>query len=288
VWKYEDVIAFYEKYYVPQNMVLSIVTPISFDTIVRYMKKTHFVKPVSRKNTIGPILNTVPKMLYDKQIGIQIGMNPVKNIQTAYLAVSFRTCSLYSDDRYALDVLRSVLGATFTSRMFTILREKNGLTYTSNVSTTYYEHSGDIRLTATTDSKKLIHNRSTRQTRKRGKTSLGVLPLIMDIIMDLVKNGVSEKELNETKRYLQGKLALRMENADTQVSYNGIQLFLHNADKIDTYRVFSQKHIQQITRDQIHAVIKTYFKPDNMNVAIVGGELPSKSSIEKLCMRYMK
>ena len=291
VWKYDDVIAFYRKNYVPQNMLLSIVTTIPFDKIVRYVKNTHFAKHDSRKTTIEPILNTVPRMLYDKQYGVQVEIKPVKDIQTTYLVVAFRTCSLYSDDRYALNVLRAILGATFTSRMFTILREKNGLTYTSHVETVYYEHSGDIRFSAITDSKKLLYNRK-QQTRKRTATAnrvacrkakKGVLPLIMDMIRDLIKHGVSEKELSETKRYLEGKQMLNMENAETQVDYNGKELFLHNTTHIDPYKTLYQKHIQPITREDIHRVIIKYFTPENMNVAIVGGGLGSTLAIRKAC-----
>ena len=293
VWKYADVIAFYHKYYVPQNMLLSIVTTVPFHTVLKYIKNTHFVKPTIRKNRIEPILNTIPKMIYDKQTGVQVELINIPDIQTANVVVSFRTCSLYSKDRHALDLLRDILGATFTSRLFTILRENNGLTYTSSVSTTYYEHAGDIRFVAITDTKKLIHNKvaTTRQTKKRfssggvkrQRNKKGVLPLIIDIIRDLLKHGVSENELQKTKQYLEGKQMLDMEEAETQVDYNGKELFLHNTEEITRYKDTFNTNIKPITREKIHEMIMKYFKADNMNVAIVGGKLPSKESIQTIC-----
>jgi predicted Zn-dependent peptidase len=293
IWEYDDVVGFYRKYYVPQNMVLSIVTTIPFATVLKYLKNTHFVKPTMRKTRIEPILNTVPKMIYDKQSDIQIETMNVKDVQTAYVVVSFRTCSLYSEDRYVLNLLSDILGATFTSRLFTILRENNGLTYTSDVSTTYYEHTGDIRFFAITDTKKLIHNKtaSSKQTKKRTmlgvsekrRTKKGVLPLMIDIIQDLLKRGVSENELQKTKQYVQGRQILNMENAETQVEYNGKQLFLHNTEDIIKYKETYDTNIKPITRRQINEVIMKYFKADNMNVAIVGGQLPSKENIHKIC-----
>lgn len=289
VWKYDDVISFYRKNYVPQNMVLSIVSTIPFKQIVEYVKNTHFAKH-SRKNTIDPILNTVPQMIYDKQHGIQMELKHIPDIQTAYMIVSFRTCNLYSDDVHALNVLRAILGATFTSRMFTLLREKNGLTYTSKVFTKYYENAGDIRFFAITDSAKLLYNRASkiRQTQKkhnRGSKSVkkGVLPLIVGLIRDLIQHGVSEKELSETKQYLRGKQLLNMEDAETQADYNGKQLFLHNTPEIDPYHSIYEKHVAPITCEDIRRVIDRYFKSDNMNVAIVGGKLAPESAIRKMC-----
>lgn len=289
-WKYADVISFYRKNYVPQNMVLSIVSTIPFKRIVQYVKEMHFAKYDSRKTVIEPILNTVPQMIYDKQHGLQVKLKHIPDIQTAYVIVSFRTCNLYSDDRYALNVLRAILGATFTSRMFTILREKNGLTYTSRVLTKYYENAGDIRFVAITDSAKLLYNKTskTRHTQKKhGKDPVdrrkkGVLQLIMGIIRDLIRRGVSEKELSETKQYLHGKQLLNIENAETQVDYNGKQLFLHNTPEIVPYCSVYEKHIAPITCEDIRRVIARYFKSENMNVAIVGGKLASESAIRKI------
>jgi predicted Zn-dependent peptidase len=68
VWKYEDVIDFYHKYYVPENMIFSIVTTIPFSTILRYLKTTYFVKVRNIHKQIDPTMNTVPRMIYDKQI----------------------------------------------------------------------------------------------------------------------------------------------------------------------------------------------------------------------------
>ena len=296
VWNYDDVIAFYRKYYVPQNMLLSIVSTLPFETIVRYVKKTCFVRMDPRRNEVEPILNTVPRMIYDKQTGVQVEIRAIPDIQTAYVSIAFRTCNLYSDDVHALQVLRAILGATFTSRMFTILREKNGLTYTSRVLTTYYEHAGDICFFAITDSKKLLYNRSTKQTKTRKPATRttprvrlskpakkGVLPLIMDMVRDLIRNGVSEKELSETKQYLEGKQMLNMEDAGTQVDYNGREMFLHNTTDIVPYRSVYEKHVRPITRADIHRVIRTYLNPENMNVAIVGGGLGSIPAIRKAC-----
>jgi len=290
VWKYDDVMAYYHKYYVPENMLISIVTPVPFATILRFLKKTDFVRSSSsRKRVVEPILNIVPSMIYDRQSEIQAEMISVRNIQTAYLAITFRTCSLYSPDHFDLNMLRSILGGSLISRLYTILREKNGLTYTSRVSTTYYENTGDITFYAITDSTKILRNdaaSSRNQTRKnrKGGRKKGVYPLMLDLVSDLVKRGVSEKEVSVVKKYMKGKRIMNLENAETQVSYNGREWLLHNDETIVPYKSVYDTHYAPITRSRINHVIAKYFKPENMNVAMVGGDLPNVDLVKRMAM----
>ena len=304
VWKYSDVVAFYRKYYVPENIVLSIVSSLPFSTVIRFVKQTEFVQRVNRKTrAIAPILNTVPRMVYDKQTAIQIKLEPVKNIETAYVAISFRTCSLYSEDRYGLHLLRFILGGTITSRLFTILREENGLTYTSRVDSTYYESMGEMTFFAITDSRKLIYACPTARTRRRGLSrsrsrsrsrspsprgggrKKGVLPLIMDMLIDIVKHGVSEKEIADMKKYIEGKRQMNLEDSETQVSYNGLQLLLHNETEVVPYRKTYREFYADLTRKEIHELIRKYIRPENMNIAMVGGNLPGENAIRKIAQR---
>lgn len=303
VWKYDDVIGFYHKYYVPENMVLSIVSPIPFSRILRWLKQTDFVRhktvPVVR-----PILNLIPESVYSKigysdQHGIRIETMPV-DIETAYISISFRTCNMFSPDVNVLTVLRSILGGSLTSRLYTILREKNGLTYTSSVSINHYESMGHIMFMAITDSTKILENRIPRNTRT--KRSLpkrhtaknkphphkkGVLPLMLELIKDLVKRGVSTKEIANVKTQMKGKYEMGLENAENQVSHNGKRLLLYDNTHITPYKYMYDTYAE-IAREDINRVIAKYFKPENMNIAMVGGKLPKSESIQQMSMRIFE
>jgi zinc protease len=54
---YEDVIDFYHQHYVPQNIVLSVVSSISFNTIIRYVSATPFAEQLRRPVKVAPLLN---------------------------------------------------------------------------------------------------------------------------------------------------------------------------------------------------------------------------------------
>ena len=416
-WDYDDVMAFYHKHYVPENMMLSIVTTIPFSTILKIIKSCHFAKfdnhrdnnlrgkPLSgyssntvatqerrrshtlhsrysRKTTpILPIMNNIVRTpimkqeqgisvgfpeitgdcenavrsdklrdkLHDKlrdklrgrcsrnnrtwnPIRTRIELIPISNIQTAYMSIGIRTCSRFNEDKYALELLRILMGGKFTSRLTMLLREQNGLTYTSSVSTTHYEHSGDISIFCITDSANILRNNKLTQTRSnyvlpnflehlprcvrcssQSRKSLplglsarktaknrnssyshtphrtlarrdrrGVFPIIMDMLRDLIRHGITDTELRETKMYMAGITQMNMAKGTKQAEYNGLEWFLGNDEQITPYGDLYKTKYEDITKTEINRVIRNYFTLENTNIVMVGSRLPDKKHIEKL------
>ena len=174
------------------------------------------------------------------------------------------------------------------SRLYTILRENNGLTYTSRVIATEYEHSGHIMFYAITDSTKILNNGKVarNKTHKKGRTHMkkGVYPLMLDLLANLVKHGVTEKEVSRTKTYLDGKRMMNLENPHTQVENNGISMLLYNSEDTVPYKEGFNTYYKPITRERINQVIAKYFKPENMNIAMVGGNLPDVNLVKRMAM----
>jgi predicted Zn-dependent peptidase len=312
-WDYKDVIEFYHKYYVPENMMLSIVSSVPFSTILNLIKSCEFVKYDSRNaHKPLPIMNTQPNTALIPQHDIRIETMPIPGIKTAYIAIGFRTCSRFSEDQYPLELLRILMGGKFTSRLTMLLREKNGLTYTSNVSATYYEHSGDMTIFSITDSENIMHNRQhkhkaktpTNNTTKTSKTSKhhlphmtkhlrktakktktnnrGVLPIIVDMLRDLILHGITDTELKQSKMYMDGIIKMNISKGTKQAEYNGMEWFLGNNKKITPYTDLYKTKIEPVTKSEINRVIRKYFTPENMNIVLVGGHLPDKTQVERI------
>jgi predicted Zn-dependent peptidase len=198
-----------------------------------------------------------------------------KNLNTIKLIIGFRTCSQYSPDKYGLNLLTKILGGYMGSRLFTVLREKNGLTYSSFCNTCYYNILGDISIFTETDPSTLLVNKGV------GK---GVLPLIIDILRDLQKKGITKNELDISKNNLRGSLALDEANA-TACFYNGSKMLLYDDTSITPYREIFDTYYKHITQTQIHDIIKKYFTPANMTVCILGEHIPSMKKIKQICER---
>jgi hypothetical protein len=108
---------------------------------------------------------------------------------------------------------------------------------------------------------------------------------MVDMLVDLVKHGVSEKEIADTKKYIEGKRQMNLEDSETQVSYNGLQSLLHNETEVIPYRKTYREFYADLTRKEIHELIRKYIRPENMNIAMVGGNLPGENTVRKIAQR---
>jgi predicted Zn-dependent peptidase len=269
--QHEQVIKFYKMFYRPENMVLSIITHMPFSKVIDIIKRSEFVTQI---NETHPIRLPKPIMDYAIQTEPQYIMQTRAGLNEVKLIVVFRTCSQYSPDKYALNLLSNVLGGYMGARLFTILREKNGLTYSSFCDTCYYSILGDFSIFSETDPNKLLLNKGV------GK---GVLPLIMDIIRDLQKNGVGKSELEVSKHNLRGSMALEEEMNENACFYNGSKLILYDEEHITPYKKRYDTHYKHITQRDIHDVIKRYLVKSNMTVCLLGKHIPNIKKIKEVC-----
>lgn len=257
--KYKNVMDAYRLFYQPNNIVFSIVSNKSFSSILRILKKSYFC---SRHLVDNIELNEKRKLKY---LPLIVQTKPEykflkADTDVSYLSISFRVCSQYSADKYSLNILKRIIAGTFSSRLFLLLREDNGLTYHSSAESQYYEMAGSFIIDAITDENKLIYN----GVRK------GVLPLIIEVLNDLIKNGVKNRELLLIKNYFKGKNIINMEDSDTLSIYNSEYMLLYS--DIRTYVPYDKVYdtfYKNITKEHVHSIIKKYIKKINMNVCVL-------------------
>jgi predicted Zn-dependent peptidase len=268
--QYDNVVDFYRTHYLPENMVFSICTSMPFSQVLRILENSYFAK---RPKTIHvppePLLLLAP---IHKE-GVQWSIKHIPKMQAIYLAIGFRVCNMFEqEDVYGLMVLKHILGDTMSSRLFTLLREENGLTYKSNVSTTFYENAGCFSIFAITKSSKLMKN---------GKKP-GVLPLIIGLLTDLVKHGITREELARAKHNLKATLHMSLENGNTLSYYNGLRVLLHKeTDRVFPYTEIYAKYYAKMTVKKANALLGKYFKKDGMHVALLGSGIPSFTALNR-------
>jgi predicted Zn-dependent peptidase len=273
-YSHEKIVDFYRLFYQPNNIVLSIVSNISFSSIKTMIKKSFFYK---KKSENMDILKNRKLALYlppTLQTGSRYLIHKVKKSSVTYLSLSFRTCNQFSLDKYRLNLLQFLLGSLLSSRLFQLLREDNGLTYSSSIDTQYCEVLGDFTINAITDPDKLIKNGQ----------ELGVLPLIIQMMKDLIKHGITESELNLAKHFIRGRMKLNMEDNDNNAIYNGEQVIMYpQEESIVPYEKVYETYYKDITLKQIMDVIQKYFIKSNMNICILGEHVPSEKIIRREC-----
>ncbi len=275
--KHADVLAFYNQYYVPSRFILSVCCGASFAKIKRCVDASPFAKSKKMPATPIPplILGVTP------QTGVQYCIAKQSGISPAHICIGFRTCAIANHDRYCLKVLKNILSETMNARLFFLLREDNGLSYTSNAMCDYFEHMGDFKIYAECDNSKVFHNGTVTQGAK-GNKALGVFPLLMGLIEDLVKNGIKQDELTMAKSYLKNKMRMKSEDCDALAKHNG-KLALFGLEHIPFSDVY-KKCIEPITKKEMDACIKKYFRHDGMTVSIISSDsdVAKQESYEKI------
>ena len=155
-------------------------------------------------------------------------------------------------DFYAAYVLNHMFGGgSFTSRLYTEIREKRGLVY--SVSTGLYPF----------DNSALILG-SAGTANKRAHETLSVIKTEWD---KMAARGGSKKELNDAKTYLTGSFPLRFSSSGRIAS---MLVGMQSAQLPIDYLQTRNSLIEAVTKDDIKRVAKKLLKSENLVIIVVG------------------
>jgi predicted Zn-dependent peptidase len=264
---YNKVIKYYKQFYIPDRMILSIATDLPFDHIKHILGKSFFVRRIS-----APQPAIVPKICISPQNEPRYILMKKPGIQTIHLVIGFR---IDNEDRHKLWLLQNILSGPNSARMFTELREENGLTYTSGIDTTNYGVFGDFTFYAQSDSSKMIKNGTSMKK--------GVLPLIVDIIHDIYLHGLHQSEIDIAKGYVKGKINIKMDDGHVKCYHNGASALIYPSEPICPYSKIYDTFYKDITKADLDEVVRKYLRKDRMTLCMVGENIPKLSIVKSVC-----
>ena len=150
-------------------------------------------------------------------------------------------------------VMNHILGgSTFTSRLYTAVREQRGLAYSVDSNLIQLRRSGVLVITAGT------------QAARAGES----LKVIRDEIARLAKDGPTAQEVAEAKSYLIGSYPLGFASFDALASYVlQLQLAGRGRDFIERYPGL----IEAVTADQVKAAAAKILEVKDPTAIVVGG-----------------
>jgi predicted Zn-dependent peptidase len=265
--KYEDIYQWYQWFYRPSNMVYSVISNLSFEDILKSIRQSEFV--MRRPSSVAP-LHLYPT-LQIQPITEHFIYRKKNSIAATILHVGFRTCDFYNKDKHILQLLKHILNG-FSGRLFTTFRTTHGLTYHSSAHTTYHEHAGIFSIELQTDPMKLLYNTTASKDKR------GVIPILVELISDLIQHGITQKELEVAKGNCKGKMLVHIQSMDTLAEYNGVQTILGSNDV--NYMNIYKTYIEPITCKQICDIIHKYMTYERLMVGIVYKNAIPKNKIE--------
>jgi len=220
------------------------------------------------KKLIGKYFNKVKdKNIEKREKTVQFQQKPEvlihsKKTDQTHFCLGFRGHDLFHPQRYVQALIATILGGYMSSRIWIAVRERQGLAY--YVKTTS-ESSTDTGFMVTQAG--VGHEKCEK-----------AIKLILKEYKKLKTKKIDKKELQKAKDNLRGAFTLSLESSDVQAAFYAEQELL-SGKIMSPEQKFAK--INKITPGDILKTAKDLFRPDNLNLALVG-PFKNKKKFEKL------
>ncbi|MBD8068251.1 M16 family metallopeptidase [Bacillus sp. PS06] len=181
------------EFYTPDNVVVSVAGNID-DSFIKEVESLFgaYSSDHTKKKHTAPSFHT-NKIVRKKET------------EQAHLCIGYNGLQIGDKDIYNLIVLNNILGGSMSSRLFQEVREQRGLAYSIFSYHSSFEDNGLLTIYGGT-----------------GANQLDTLfETIMDTLAQLKKEGITPKELTNSKEQMKGNLMLSLESTNSRMSRNG-------------------------------------------------------------------
>ena len=256
--EFGDVLAFYEKYFNPNNAYIVVVGDIEINDVKKQLKK-YFGE---WKKSAGVDI-TVPEVSPNAQY-TQINFVDMPNAVQSNISLTNNVNLKMNDkDYHSVLIANKILGGGFGSYLNMNLREEHGYTYgaRSNVGTSRWNAS---RFTAGAAVRNAVTDSAVVETLKE--------------INRIKTEPVDAKELSNAKAKYVGDFILDLERPQTIADY-ALEIKLNNLPQ-DFYTTYLEK-INAVTAEDVNRVANKYFKTENARIIVVGKGSDVLENLEK-------
>ncbi len=253
----DDVVAFYKRYYFPANIILTVQGDFSAPEM-----KAKIEKLFGTWTYTQPAVPAFPKVDNQAKPGIYLATK--SDVTQSSFALGHLGGMASDKDNPALQVMASILGGGFHSRLFRQVRSKLGYAYDVGAGwAAYFDHPGVFEIEGSTKSPTTIDTLKAVDVEVRKMRSEEVTDKELKSAKDTVLNGfifhfdTPSKTLNRLVRY---------------------RYFGYPDDFIFQY----QKAIGQVTRADVLRVAKQYLDPSKFVVVVTGNPKDFGTSLNTL------
>jgi zinc protease len=154
-------------------------------------------------------------------------------------------------DYFALEVMNSLLGGAFTSRLNMSLRERHGFTYGARSGFVYRRQPGPFII----------------QTAVATDVTAPAVAEILAELRGLRDGGATEPETAAARDFVAGVVPLQLQTTE-QIASRLSEIFIH--DLGDDYLAHFQAGIRAVTVDDVNAAARRHLDVDRLAIVIVG------------------
>ena len=256
----DDVIAFHKRLFVPNNAALIITGDTTPDAIIPVLEAAlKDWKPgekVTANLTEPPAGKELTVYLVDKPAAAQ-----------SVIAVGQVGVARKTPDYYAIQVMNSILGGAFGSRINMNLREKKGYTYGANSGFSFRQGPGPFQAGAPV---------------RTDVTKESVIELVRELTEIAGPDGATEEEVRAQKDRIVKLFPSRFETIAGRGGLAAAMAELYLYDLPDDYLARYQERIEAITKADVDRVAKKYVDPKAMSILIVGDRSKVEPAMKSL------
>jgi predicted Zn-dependent peptidase len=235
----ENLVNHVRKYYGTSDTVIACAGNFDTDAVMAILN--HYLGSLRR--------GTEPELLQAPRFKSEIAIFQ-RELSEAHICLGVEGLSYASEERYALALLNSILGASVSSRLFQEIREKKGYAYSIYSFASSYLDTGIWAVYAGTGRKKAVT----------------VTELIMKEMKGLCET-ISDTEVKRAKDQVKGNIVLGMESTSSRMQSIARQEIYYG-------RYFSQKEIMKaieaVTLGQMKDLSKRLINDGKMSLAVLG------------------
>jgi predicted Zn-dependent peptidase len=236
-----DLIKFHNRYYVPNNICVSLAGNINHSEVVKAVKKMSTNMAPSNLKTfpLATINQNNSKFHLEKRVCDQV-----------HISIGYVVLSRDDPDRYAIDILGVLLGEGMSSRLFNEVREKRGLAYDIGVSFLPLNDVGEFQIYASVDKTRYVE--------------------AINVILNEVEKStfdITEKDIEKSKNLITGRLFLKMEDTQEVADWNCYQTMFDKKPKSFEETLLK---ISSINIKQIKSCSQKMLSKNKAHISIIG------------------
>lgn len=237
----EEILDYYNKFYVPSNMVTVIVGDVDTEKTLELVKKgfNREFKKVNAEN-------------FHAEKPLTCQLRKIVNLpsQSGYMLIGFRSVRITHNDTYALDVLSTILGSGRSSVFYKNIKDGKQLAYSIGTSNSSYKDDGIFYVSANFVPENL----------EKLETA------IFDEIKNVQKKGVTEEQLELAKNIIERDTYYERESISSIAQEIGYTMV--TANDIKFYNDYVE-NIKKVTADDVKRVANKYLGVERSAVSIV-------------------
>ena len=236
----EDMVRYWSRHYVPQNMVLSIAGNYDWDAFLQMVER-YFDEFPNQNGEEAPFV---------EQHFVSGRKARSKDTEQLHICMGFPGVESNHDDIYPLSVFNNALGGGMSSRLFQRIREDLGMAYSVYTYASSYRGVGSFNLYAGTNP-------------ENGKT---VIREIQEQMALFLRDGLTDKEFRSAKAQLRGGFLLGLESSSGRMQSLGRGMLLFGKTRTPEETI---ARIDAVTMDSVMEIAGRVLRSEP-SAAIVG------------------